>query len=182
MKKLIVLLCLIFIPALTASDTSTYVLAVSGQDGGGACSTDTVNVSQESGATALGLATYAHGQEFQVSQNGQLSAIELYFSTAGGDYEIRWGTSSDLSSPDETLTGTISATGYHKFVFTNKTAVTTSTTYYFGIMETVGTLAVYRDNTDPYANGRLIYGSTGSWDLNQVSAGTDMVFRVYLCD
>ena len=34
MKKLIVLLCLIFIPALTASDTSTYVLAVSGQDAG----------------------------------------------------------------------------------------------------------------------------------------------------
>ena len=35
MKKLIILLCLIFIPALTASDTSTYVLAVSGQDAGG---------------------------------------------------------------------------------------------------------------------------------------------------
>lgn len=34
MKKLLLLLCLILIPALTASDTSTYVLAVSGQDAG----------------------------------------------------------------------------------------------------------------------------------------------------
>ena len=93
MKKLIVLLCLIFIPALTASDTSTYVLAVSGQGAGGEPTTACVGFEADQsscdfdtdpGADGSSTSDATRARTWTATRNGTLSRVKIWTREAGG--------------------------------------------------------------------------------------------------
>jgi hypothetical protein len=98
---------------------------------------------------------------------------------------MRWGTSSDLSSSYlGEVTVSVSAQGFYEFVFANTTTqLSTSTTYYFGMISAGTTTTVYRDSANPYANGVYILAPGGSgYNMSSSVGTTDMRFKIKRCN
>jgi len=157
--------------------TTTYTPAAT-------CASDSVDVSNESTSTGSSAAqSAAYGNSFQCSA-GSLSAIGIYVTTTtGAEIEVRWGTSSDLTTTYESTTLTIPSDGdaqWHKATFTNKVTVSASTTYYYGYVLNSGSVSVGYSGND-YANGELIYAGSSGWNMSS-TLNADFLFRIYLCD
>jgi hypothetical protein len=189
MKKLLLFIVLILCCALSSSaDVGTSRKGAS-MGGAAACSTDAVNVNFETntGAKTIyydGQNYGAIGQSFQCSA-GALSSIELYLYDDGTHptVEVRWGTSSNLTSYTATASVVLSGSGWVKFTFVTKGAVSASTTYYCGAALTSGTAGAakwYYDTAAGYAGGVAITSVDNSWDMSS-NETFDRTFRVYLC-
>jgi len=187
MKRLTLIIIGVLLCTPLYSDMNPYIAGVP-VSGGEGCLTDSVDQEQAEYGYNSGMYSLARGQSFVVSQAGDLSSIEIYFyhHVADADVELRWGTTANLtSSYVDSDTYSVTSTGWHKFTFDTKGAVSTSTTYYFAcIITSGGDLSLGADNTEPdYTDGQYYYGTTGApWNLTQTASGRDLAFRVYLCD
>jgi hypothetical protein len=133
------------------------------------------------------MTAYATGQQFQVSQAGYLSAIELWiaYAPAGTSGELRIGTSTDLSTYLAAKTFSNPDYDWYKVVFDEPIEVEADTTYYWGVMETGGDLRLTRDNAGGYADGISYFAAssgTDYWTFGSTSATQDFKWRAYLCD
>ena len=173
MKKLIILLCLIFIPALTASDTSTYVLAVSGQDAGGMSgNSDDFTGSQAALAThdANWTASADGVANFEIDGSGHLRLTGNYKS-ASAYYDA---STSDVS---QVVVPAGSTNGY----FRPRVCVRMSDSvrgYCFGLIDNDGTnwgdIAVYKDGgVLCYLEGT--YSASSNHTIKIVASGTSTV-------
>lgn len=188
MKKLIVLLCLLLIPALTASDTSTYVLAVSGQDAGSGTCSDAITQSTSDGYMTLGDSTSVAGQSF-TGDGKVLCSITLKTSSAtatGGLIEMRVDDDTDMSS-EYLATKTVECTTAEAdMVFdfeVDEVSLSSETTYYFSIMNTNGEYStrfrpLQAGTGNPYNGGVLYFYGETAWNLTTPAADMDFYFTV----
>lgn len=150
-----------------------------GRQPSSSCASDSIDVDQFGNQdTSQGASSHAYGQSFEVTQNGTLSAISLEFQTYSGNATVRWGTSADLTTYEAEATMDVNESS-EKFVFATKGSVSTSTTYYFGLIENSGTVVFYLSSSDVY--GDYYYDASTTWNMSYVAA-LCMSFRVYLCD
>jgi hypothetical protein len=182
------LVCLIFLAFVSSTGARMNMMVVGG--GAPACATDSVDQENDVGTNEYDISdTRANpGQSFQVSASGELSSISIYIGSVEteGSIEMRWGTSSDLTTYEDSKTESIvsgDALSFKKFTFATKGSVATSTTYYFGVKTASGSIDYRRDNAAGYANGIHYYDTAGTvWDMNASSGSIDLRFRIYLCD
>lgn len=185
MKRLTALIISLLISTTCLADSTasgTYGFG-SAAGGGGSCTTEAKDANYETGSNNYYVISAARGQSFQCSA-GTISSIEVNVGYAGGSasVECRWGTSGDLSTYTASKTDTISETGWHKFTFDTKGAVSASTTYYFAVVDALDTenIGLNVNSSGAYASGNRCHATSG-WDMDTEDDGGDVLFRVNLC-
>ena len=187
MKKVFLLLCLFaflcgglvayaFSPSHVGSGKHNAGCTIPGSadvaSGGSFNSTNTL-----AGATA-------EGQSWASGAGGQLAKFCVYGTDEGtnGTITCRIGTGTDLSSyMEEFVSGTISSDDWICWDSVDQDTFTASTTYYWGCIESSGDTGLGTDNTNPYADGKKIWGGTG-WAMGAEHDSVDHLFEIYWCD
>lgn len=153
------------------------------------CTTDSElfeSVSSTDSASSLHV-TDARGNSFTVSEAIYLSKITVYLTASDGDdyATLRWGTSSNLGTYEDEVTGVLIPNGTNSVTFDidNTTfELQTSTAYYFGIICTTGAANISRMSAGDYANGYMTWADGTGWDMAYLGVNTyDTRFSIYKC-
>lgn len=165
-------------------------------ESGGACATQSADVSQTStndNSQVLYDEGYCEGQSFQCSA-GTIYSIKVDGGTTlegSPTLDLRFDVNADLGTYTAAVTGVAGALGEMEFVFAegDRPSVSASTTYYFGVRNTGGwanRMTLSLSNANPYANGTNWYGGGGvdDWvlDTQPGSGGQDLYFIIMMCD
>jgi hypothetical protein len=157
------------------------VIAGSTVVSGGSCESGTTDVSFEytDGAQSFGSAAY--GRSFTPSSSGQIYSIWVYISyaAASSEVELRWGTSSNLTTYEASHTMEVTSGSWNEFVFATNGNVSASTTYYFGMVENSGDARFAYEGTG--GPGRL-YASSPGWDMDSIQPVHNVAYKIDLCD
>jgi hypothetical protein len=144
------------------------------------CTKGAAIYSEATETNGAGVGADAIGQQFTPSGDCRLYSFEIVLGgiSTGGNFTLRLGTSTDLTSYIEELTGSYpNGGGTVEIISVLNPYLTGSTTYYFGIIKTSGTTMMWRYNSAG-SGGGVVAGS--GWTMGGIG-GHSKTGAVYKC-
>lgn len=189
MKKLIIILCALCFTVSVANADGVIKRRIIGE-AAPSCATQSTDVEYTTYNTSSAFdVNDERGQSFTTVGGGVLYSISIHRTDmTGGTVDVTFrvdnGSSMEVYLTEFTCGITAATNAFVECVIpeANRINLSATTTYYFLIQNTENVIwNINRDSANGYAGGTAFYDATENWQ-GTASAGSDLPFRIKVCD